>query len=198
LEEVLDRYQFGLIIIDPIYKLLGNRDENANGQIAGLLNELEALGRRTRAAIVIAHHFAKGDSTSKNPIDRMSGAGVWARDADSLVVMTQHEEDDCFTVNMTVRNLPRVDDFVVRWDYPLMQVAKELNPEALRRPQSRNKVCTDRGFMETYVGPTPVGRKVIVEMAAEAGISARTVDRFLARLVECELICSSGGLYWRK
>jgi hypothetical protein len=197
LEEVLDRYQFGLIIIDPIYKLLGNRDENANGEIAGLLNELEALGRRTGAAIVIAHHFAKGDSTAKNPIDRMSGAGVWARDADSLVVMTQHEEDDCFTVNMTVRNLPRVDDFVVRWDYPLMQVAKELNPEALRRPQAKNKVCTDHEFMEQLITKAPSSRGSIVKKGAEIGISPATIDRYLKRLSEARLIACGGGLYWR-
>jgi hypothetical protein len=161
------------------------------------LNELEALGRRTRAAIVIAHHFAKGDSTAKNPIDRMSGAGVWARDADSLVVMTQHEEDDCFTVNMTVRNLPRVDDFVVRWDYPLMHVAKELNPEALRRPQSKSKVCTDREFVEQLISEAPSSRGSIVKKGAEIGISPATIDRYLKRLSEAGLIACSGGLYWR-
>jgi RecA-family ATPase len=128
LEEQLSRRQFGLIIIDPIYKLLGDRDENSNGEIAGLMNEVEAFCQKFRAAVAIAHHFAKGDSTAKNAIDRMSGAGVWARDPDSLVTLTPHEEDDCFSVNMTLRNLPRVAEFVVRWEYPLMRVDKELNP----------------------------------------------------------------------
>ena len=83
LEEQLARHQFGLIILDPAYKVLGDRDENANGEIASLMNELEALAQRTGAALVVAHHFAKGDSTAKNAIDRMSGAGAWARDPDS-------------------------------------------------------------------------------------------------------------------
>jgi regulatory protein RepA len=43
LEERLARYQFGLIILDPAYKVLGKRDENANGDIASLMNELEGL-----------------------------------------------------------------------------------------------------------------------------------------------------------
>ena len=76
LEEQLARHQFGLIIIDPAYKVLGNRDENANGEIASLMNELEALAQSSGAAVVVAHHFAKGDSTAKNAMDRMSGAGV--------------------------------------------------------------------------------------------------------------------------
>ena len=196
LEEQLVRQQFGLVIVDPAYKLLGNRDENANGDIAGFLNEFEGLGRRTGAAIAIAHHFAKGDSTTKSAIDRMSGAGAWARDPDSLVVMTPHEEDDCFAVNMTLRNLPRVEDFVVRWDYPLMRLAPELNPSALRRPQSKNKVCSDREFRERFISDKPTARATIVAAAREAGISSATTDRFLKRLSGANLIHCGSGLYW--
>ena len=199
LEEQLDRYQFGLILLDPVYKVLGNRDENANGEVAGLMNELETLGQRTRAAIVIAHHFAKGDSTAKNAIDRMSGAGAWARDPDSLVTMTPHEEEDCFTVNMTLRNLPRVDDFVVRWEYPRMLLAKDLNPEALRRPQGRNKVCTDREFCEAVLVDGAVAFGRVVEAAEEKlGMSRATTARYLQRGVDSGVIASGGGLYWRK
>ncbi len=197
LEEVLDRYQFGLIILDPIYKVLGDRDENANGEIAGLMNELEALARRTGAAIVIAHHFAKGDSAAKSAIDRMSGAGAWARDPDSLVVMTPHEEDDCFTVSMTVRNLPRVEDFVVRWEYPLMRIAKDLNPEALKRPQAKNKVCTDKEFVEAVLGTESRNYGSVVRRARELfAMSEATTNRYLTRLKAAGLICHSGGLYW--
>ena len=143
LEEKLDRHQFGLIIVDPAYKVLGNRDENANGEIADLMNELAGLVQRTKAGLVIAHHFAKGDSTAKSAIDRMSGAGAWARDPDSLVVLTPHEEPRAFTVSSILRNLPMLDEFVLQWDFPLMKLAPHLNPDALRKPQSKNKVCTD-------------------------------------------------------
>jgi RecA-family ATPase len=151
LEEQLARHEFGLIILDPAYKLLGDRDENANGEIAGLMNEFEAMAQSSGAAVVVAHHFAKGDSTSKEAMDRMSGAGAWARDPDSIVVLTPHEEPDCFTVNTILRNLPRLPEFVVAWEFPRMQVARDLNPEALRRPQAKNKVCTDREFVERWL-----------------------------------------------
>jgi hypothetical protein len=189
---------FGLIILDPAYKLLGERDENANGEIASLMNEFEALAQSSGAAVVVAHHFAKGDSTAKSAIDRMSGAGAWARDPDSILVLTPHEEPDCFTVSTVLRNLPQVEEFVVQWDYPLLRVANDLNPEALRRPQARNKVCTDRDFMERFVGEKPTARRDIVAKAGGEGISPRTVDRYLQRLAEAELICCGSGLYWRR
>ena len=53
LEEQLARHQFGLIIMDPAYKLLGDRDENSNGEIADLMNEFEALARSSGAAVVM-------------------------------------------------------------------------------------------------------------------------------------------------
>jgi len=197
LEEQLARHEFGLIILDPAYKLLGNRDENANGEIASLMNEFEALARSSGAAVVVAHHFAKGDSTAKSAIDRMSGAGAWARDPDSLVIMTPHEEDGCYTVNMTLRNLPQMPEFVVAWEYPLMRVAKELNPDALRRPQGRSKVCTDREFVETVLGDKPRNFSEVVAAAqTDLTMSPATAKRYLSRLKESGLICCSGGLYW--
>lgn len=198
LEEQLARYQFGMIILDPAYKVLGNRDENANGEIASLMNEFEAMAQKTGAAVVVAHHFAKGDSTAKSAMDRMSGAGAWARDPDSIVVLTPHEEENCFTVSTILRNLPQVPEFVVSWDYPLMKTASDLNPDALRRPQAKNKVCSDKEFVEQFISETPKSRGTIVSQGGELGISRGSMDRYLKRLSESNVICCGGGLYWKK
>jgi len=197
LEKKLAGSRFGLIIIDPAYKVLGSRDENANGDIAGLMNEFEALAQSTGAAVVIAHHFAKGDSTAKSAMDRMSGAGAWARDPDTIMVLTPHEEPDAFTVSSIVRNLPQLPDFVVSMDFPLMVPAKDLNPEALRRPQGKNKICTDREFVETVFAGGSFATKTIRERAKELlDLSPRSADRYLARNLACGVIRYSGGLYW--
>jgi len=198
LEEQLAKHQFGLIILDPAYKVLGNRDENANGEIASLMNEFEAMAQKTGAAIVVAHHFAKGDSTAKNALDRMSGAGAWARDPDSIMVLTPHEEPDCFTVTSILRNLPQLPEFVVAWDFPLMRVAGDLNPDALRRPQAKNKVCSDKEFVDEYLSTTPTTRGAIVTAATKNAISPATTDRYLKRLSEAGVIACGGGLYWVK
>ncbi len=198
LEEQLSKYQFGLIILDPAYKVLGNRDENANGEIASLMNELEAMARSSGAAVVVAHHFAKGDSTAKSAMDRMSGAGAWARDPDSIVVLTPHEEQDCFTVTSILRNLPQQPEFVVSWDYPLMRVAKDLNPDALRRPQAKNKVCSDKEFVAAVM--TEEGQtftKIVSEAKAMLKMSRSSTAVYLKRLTDIGLIQTSGGLYWR-
>jgi hypothetical protein len=197
LEEQLALHQFGLIILDPAYKVLGNRDENANGEIADLMNELEAMAQKTGAAVVVAHHFAKGDSTAKNAMDRMSGAGAWARDPDSIVVLTPHEEPDCFTVTSILRNLPQVPEFVLAWEFPLMRVANDLNPDALRRPQAKNKVCSDKEFVDAVI--TDEGKtftRIVTEAENTLQMSRRTTAVYLKRLTDKGLIRASGGLYW--
>jgi AAA domain len=197
LEEQLARHPFGLIILDPAYKVLGDRDENANGEIASLMNELEAMAQKTGAAVVVAHHFAKGDSTAKNAMDRMSGAGAWARDPDSIMVLTPHEEESCFTVTSILRNLPQQPEFVLAWDYPLMRLAKDLNPDALRRPQSKNKVCSDKDFVDAVLADGTKNYKGVISQARQVlEMSEATTNRYLGRLKEAGLISHSGGMYW--
>ena len=111
--------------------------------------------------------------------------------------MTPHEEPNCFTVTTILRNLPQVEEFVLAWDFPLMRVAAELNPDALRRPQAKNKVCTDNEFVEQLVSETPASRGSIVAAGSKIGISRGSVDRYLGRLTEAGLICCGNGLYWR-
>ncbi|MEI6196827.1 MAG: hypothetical protein WCS42_21130, partial [Verrucomicrobiota bacterium] len=140
----------------------------------------------------------KGDSTAKNAMDRMSGAGAWARDPDSIMILTPHEEPDCFTVTSILRNLPQLPEFVVAWDYPLMRVASDLNPDALRRPQAKNKVCSDKDFLVGALTTEPQSTAAICQKGEQLGLSRRTAQRYLKRSVEKGIVACEYGLYWLK
>ena len=96
--------RFGLIIPDPVYKTLGDRDENSAGDIAGLLRLLEEVIRETGAAVLFTHHFNKGLAAGKQELDRFSGSGVWARDPDVLLSVQPHQEEGCLILEGTIRN----------------------------------------------------------------------------------------------
>jgi hypothetical protein len=132
------REGFALIVLDPIYKLYGGKtDENAAGDVAALLNAIERLVTTTEAAVAFGAHFAKGNASTKEAIDRISGSGVFARDPDSILIFTRHEEDDAFTVEPILRNFAPVEAFAVRWQFPLMQLADDLDPDKLKQAGGR-------------------------------------------------------------
>jgi hypothetical protein len=122
-----------LIILDPIYKCLGDRDENKAGDIATLLNAVEQLAVHSGAGVAFGAHFSKGNQAQKESIDRIGGSGVFARDPDSILTFTKHQVADCFTVECVLRNHAPVKPFVVKWEYPLMRIEDSLDPQRLKQ-----------------------------------------------------------------
>ena len=66
-------------------------------------------------------------------MDRISGSGVFARSPDAMVIITKPQEDDVYTVEVTARDLTRVEPFCVEWDYPLMTRNETLDPKKLKQ-----------------------------------------------------------------
>jgi len=71
------------IVIDPLYKVQQG-DENSAEAIINFCNALDKIAHETGAAVIYDHHHPKGSSGSRKVIDRGSGSGVFARDADAI------------------------------------------------------------------------------------------------------------------
>ena len=128
--------EFVLIIIDPLYKILGDREENASKDMANLMLAIERLAVDANAAVAFGAHFSKGNQSLKEAIDRISGSGVLSRDPDTIVTMTQHEEKNAYSVDMILRNFEPQDAFVVQWEPPLMVRASALDPAKIKKPKT--------------------------------------------------------------
>jgi hypothetical protein len=129
--------QYDLIIPDPIYSMMGDRSENAADEMNDFLLNFSRLSEATGAAVLYTHHFAKGLASSKEQIDRASGSGVFARHADGIITLTRHKEDGAFVVEAELRSFPRPEAFVVRWQYPMMRLAEDLDPNQLKNKAGR-------------------------------------------------------------
>lgn len=172
---------FALIVLDPIYKLYGRVDENKAGDVAALLNSLESLTVETGAAVAFGAHFSKGNQSGKEAMDRISGSGVFARDPDSILIFTKHEQDDCFTVEPILRNFAPVAPFVVRWDFPLMHVASELDPTELKQAAGRKPEHVPDDLLK-LLPETGLQGHEWQETAAENGIARAKYFRLKSRL----------------
>lgn len=78
------------VIIDPIYKVITG-DENSADQMAHFANQFDKICTELGSAVIYCHHHSKGYQGSKRAIDRASGSGVFARDPDCLLDLTELE-----------------------------------------------------------------------------------------------------------
>ncbi|WP_294482278.1 AAA family ATPase [uncultured Ruminococcus sp.] len=81
------------VIIDPIYKVITG-DENSADQMAKFCNQFDLICTELGTAVIYCHHHSKGSQGGKRSMDRASGSGVFARDPDALLDLTQLEITD--------------------------------------------------------------------------------------------------------
>jgi hypothetical protein len=113
-----------------------------------MLNEFEKLAVMTGSAVVFGHHYSKGNQAAKDPMDRMGGSGVFARDPDTLINLTKHQQEGAFTVECQTRNFAPVKPFCVRWDWKqsLMIPDDKLDPAKLKGGQNQEQYNKEDTF----------------------------------------------------
>ena len=120
-----------VIILDPIYKLIGG-NESDMGDVARFCGLMDRLCVELGCAVVYCHHHSKGAQGGKNAADRASGSGVFARDADALLDMIQlrvpesmqsfcgvSEGASAWRIEPVLREFPEPGPVDVWFDYPL-------------------------------------------------------------------------------
>jgi hypothetical protein len=153
LSKIAEGDGYVMVVLDPVYKCYGKRDENSASDMADFLGHLERIAATTGAAVVFATHYSKGNQANRNVLDRTSGSGVFARDSDTVITVTEHQRDDHFTVEAVIRNGPAISSFVLRKEFPLFVRDDTLDPRQLKRSNRPTKSTTQPA------APGPVGRK---------------------------------------
>jgi len=126
---------YAAIILDPIYKL-GIGDENAAESVSRFCNAIDRLAN-TGASVIYAHHHSKGQQGNKAAMDRASGSGVFARDADALLDMIElripkdaeetvkaeyGDKATAWRMEATLREFQRIEPVNLFFNYPLHEV----------------------------------------------------------------------------
>jgi RecA-family ATPase len=179
--------------LDPAYKLLAGLRENDSGDITRLLAAIEAFATELEAAAVINHHFAKGDASVKEAIDRASGSGVWARDPDGLISLTPHKLEDHYTVTVDVRSFAKPADFVIRWQHPRFHADSDADPEELRKSKGgRPRLTSVEKFVACISSEEELSQTDLIgRVVTILKISERTANRYLTQALNRKLIYKS-------
>jgi hypothetical protein len=166
LKDLIAAKNIGMIILDPIYKAYDeDTEENSTGDIANLLKGLERIATATEAAVVFSHHFAKGNQSGKFSIDRSSGAGVYARDPDTIVSITALEDEDGYVVDLCTRAFKQVPSFGIKIREGKVILDKQLDLKNIRRPNGKFSTKYNKEQILTLMEEKPMTQ---VELGQEA------------------------------
>ena len=103
---------YDLLILDPIYKTLGDYDENKTGDVNKLMEGLEKIAQANNTSVVFAHHFSKGNKSDVQSGDRSSGSGVFLREPDAsieLVPKDPSKPDSRIDVHIKLRGFASIE-----------------------------------------------------------------------------------------
>ena len=142
---------------NPTYKL-GIGDENAAEAVIRFTNAIDRIAN-AGASVIYAHHHSKGAQGAKASMDRASGSGVFARDADALLDMIElripkerldearaeyGEKVTAWRLEATLREFPRIEPANLFFSYPLHEIdaggiLKEANLEENERSMENGR-----------------------------------------------------------
>ena len=145
------------MILDPTYKL-GIGDENAADQVTAFCNAIDRIAE-SGVSVIYAHHHSKGAQGSKASMDRASGSGVFARDADALLDMIElrippdkldavkeeyGEKVTAWRMDATLREFQRIEPVDLFFSYPLHEldaggILREANLEENERSMENGR-----------------------------------------------------------
>ena len=180
------RGKFDLIVLDPYYKLATGVDENSAAEVSAVLRTIGEFSAGTGAAFFYAHHFSKGNKADADSIDRASGSGTFARDPDAVLTLTKHEEENCLSLEATLRNGPAVPDKVVEVDFPTFKDRPDLDPADLKRigkpgrPKTPSAADTLVRILEGEGGE--LGRREWQRVCEKEGLSEHAFNLALSEL----------------
>ena len=135
------------VIIDPIYKVM-NGDENKAGDMAAFCNQFDAIANALNCSVIYCHHFSKGFQGGKKSIDRASGSGVFARDPDAILTVTELDVPE---------SLVQANGIPLRIEYTLREF-KPLEPTDVWNRYPIHYV-DDEGILSEYEPPSVDGEK---------------------------------------
>jgi hypothetical protein len=160
---------FKLVILDPIYKCLGDRDENSARDMTDYVNQIDLWLTESKASVVMVGHTPKGDMSLRKGNDRLVGSNVVTRDGDvnANFLISESKSDELKTKVIEVefsgmREDPEIPKFYAQWKGFVFEaiegtVAKEIrNDQKLELNdmmdalQAVGGTCQPGGWLEYY------------------------------------------------
>jgi phage/plasmid primase-like uncharacterized protein/DNA-binding MarR family transcriptional regulator len=169
-------FEAAVVILDPIYKLNLEGDENSSRDQTLLFNQLDRITTEAGCSLILNDHFSKGNQSEKDPLDAIRGSSAKGGDVDAAIVLRAHETKGSFRVDVIHRELPPVEPFVITWNFPLFESDTSLSAEDMKRAKGGKP--SDFNYAAAMTSLCIHGKPVnLTEWANIAGVDRKTLSR---------------------
>ena len=149
-------------VIDPIYKIITG-DENNATEMSEFCAYLDRIATNCSVAIIYSHHHSKGAAGKYgNAVDRSSGSGVFARDPDAILDLT--ELDPGSALDKYLEFVPDAAKTATAWEmtttlreFPPMRPQRLWFDYPVHRPDDKN-LLAEAKYSNTGSGKRGVGK----------------------------------------
>lgn len=130
-----DRGDFALVVLDTASALIEGGDENSSIDVRKFFNNVLRIPKATGAAVLVVHHFGKGDAGDRASIDRSRGSSVWGDSPDAPISLTEifpkegkpadylAEHERAFVLEDSgLREFPSIEPLHIIYSYPVHRV----------------------------------------------------------------------------
>ena len=200
--EKISEGTYDLVIVDPAYKVQPG-SENEAESITRFCNQLDRLASGLGCSIAYSHHHPKGSQAGRKALDRASGSGVFARDADAIVDMIELEQDEAvyeakrvlnwhdaipFRIEVAVRDFKMPAPKGIWFKHPVHEVdatgvlngckvRNEGSSKVDKEEERERKLSKMESQLDVFMGERDeIDRK---EFVAHCGNDARTVNKYV-------------------
>jgi len=172
-----------VVIVDPLFKLNVEGEENSSRDQTVFCNELDRLTTEGHCTAIFNDHSPKGNQSEKEPLDVIRGSSAKGGDLDTAMVLRKHEVSECFRVDLVHRELPPVPPFTIGWRYPLMVLRPDLSPDAMKKSKGGLTKKYDPEALCAAIADTTAEKGISISTWAQtAGVSRQTLQGYLPGL----------------
>jgi hypothetical protein len=180
---IAEHFKAGLAVLDPIYKANLEGEENNSRDQTLFFNQLDRITTEAGCTLILNDHFSKGNQSEKDPLDAIRGSSAKGGDVDAAMVLRKHEVQDCFRVDLIHRELPPVEPFCLGWNYPLLEVRADLDPDEMKRVKAgRRKEHDPRKLLDAISDTTAENAVSILAWSKAAGVPRQTLTEYLSAM----------------
>ena len=177
---VAKRFRAGVVIADPVYKLNVEGEENNSRDQTVFFNQLDRITTEAGCTLILNDHFSKGNQAEKDPLDAIRGSSAKGGDVDAAMVLRKHEVEGSFRVDVIHRELPPIDPFCIGWNYPLMELRPNLDPDEMKRIKAGRRKEHNPAKLLAAIKDTTAGNAVsILAWSKDAKVARQTLTAYL-------------------